>query len=167
MPEKLQHRRWFRWLRDILLFLVVLFAIQWWQTRDVVSGPAPSLTGPSLQGQTLSLQDYRGKPVLVHFWATWCPVCRLEDGSIDSMADDLPVLTVATTSGAPQEVRDYLDKEGLNMPVLLDGSGELAREWGVQGVPATFIVDADGQIDYATVGYSSELGLRVRMWLAR
>jgi peroxiredoxin len=54
----------------------------------------------------------------------------------------------------------------LSFTVLMDESGVLARRWGVRGVPATFIIDSEGRVDYAGQGYSTELGLRLRLWLA-
>ena len=63
-------------------------------------------------------------------------------------------------------MKRYLEENELQMPVMMDESGDLARHWNVNGVPATFVVDSEGNIDYATVGYSSELGLRARLMLA-
>jgi thiol-disulfide isomerase/thioredoxin len=105
--------------------------------------------------------------VLVHFWATWCPICRLEQDSIASIAADWPAITIATTSGSAEELSDYLREDGLTMPVLLDEHGEIARRWGVQGVPATFIVDGDNIIRHAGMGFATEIGLRLRLWLTR
>jgi len=158
--------RYWRWVRDALILLAVFLAIQWWQTRDMPRGEAPALVGVGLDGQPMALSAYRGSPVLVHFWATWCPVCRLENGSIASIAADHAVISVASTSGTAAEVRAFLAENELQMPVMMDESGELARHWNVQGVPATFVIDSAGLIDYATVGYSSEIGLRLRLALA-
>ncbi|MGB5453676.1 MAG: protein disulfide oxidoreductase [Sedimenticolaceae bacterium] len=157
--------RWWRWLRDIALLLLFFAAVQWWQARDLSKGPAPALVGHLSNGTPYQLDPAEG-PTLVHFWASWCPICRLEQDSIASIAGDSPVITVATTSGSPQEVEAYLAGEGLRMPVLMDEDGEIARSWGVSGVPATFVVDTGGDISHAGMGYSSELGLRLRLWLA-
>ena len=159
-------RRWLRWLRDIGLLVLVFVVIQWWQSRDLVEGPAPPLVGHLLDGSPYQLAATQ-RPVLVHFWATWCPVCRLEQDSIASIAADWPTITVATTSGSAEEVSGYLLEDGLTMPVLLDENGAIARRWGVQGVPATFIVDGDNHIRYAGMGYATEVGLRLRLWLTR
>lgn len=164
-PGGSRRPRWMRWLRDIVLLLLIFAAIQWWQARKLVKGPAPALAGHLTDGTPYQLDPGRG-PFLVHFWADWCPVCRVEQGSIASIAEDLPVMTVATTSGSPQEVVAYLAGQGLKMPVLMDEDGDIARSWGVSGVPASFVVDTDGDISHASMGYSSELGLRLRLWLA-
>ncbi len=158
--------RWRRWALDIVLVLAVIFGMHVWQTRNLPTGPAPVLQGVLLDGEETSLNDYRGKPVLVHFWATWCPICRTEEDSIDSLAEDYQVLTVASNSGEAAEIRKYLTDNGLSFPVLMDESGIKGVEWGVRGVPSSFIVDANGQIRHAAVGYTTELGLRFRMWLA-
>jgi thiol-disulfide isomerase/thioredoxin len=114
----------------------------------------------------MSLAAHQGRPVLIYFWAEWCPVCRFTSGSIASIAEDHAVLTVASTSGDVDEVRAYLQEKGLEMPVIMDESGDLARHWDVYGLPAVFIIDSQGRIDYAGMGYASEIGLRVRMALA-
>ena len=159
-------KRWLSWARDVAIALLVVFLFQWWQTKDIVSGIAPPLSGSLLNGQKVSLADYKGKPLLVHFWATWCPVCRTEDGSIDNLADDHQVLTVATNSGAAKEIERYLVQNKLDFPVLLDEDGELGGLWGIKGVPSSFILDSNGNIYSVTVGYTTEIGLRIRMWLA-
>ncbi len=158
--------RWRRWAMDILLVFVVVFVVHLWQTRDLPVGPAPKLQGMMLTGETKRLEDYRGAPVLVHFWATWCPVCRLEEGSIDNLAEDYPVLTIATGSGETAEIKKHLADNDLSFPVLMDESGVIGADWGIRGVPSSFIVDAQGQIRHVAVGYTTELGLRFRMWLA-
>ena len=159
-------RRWLRWLRDIVLLLLVFAGVQWWQARDLAQGAAPPLNGLLLDGTPWQLESAEG-PQLVHFWASWCPICRLEQDSIASLATDWPVITVATTSGTPDEVDAYLAEHELRMPVLMDEEGHIARQWGVDGVPATFVVDTDGNIRHAAMGYSTEWGLRLRLWLAR
>jgi len=157
--------RWLRWSRDFLLMLLVFQGVQWWYSRNLSGGPAPALSGEDLQGQHLSLTQFRGQPLLVHFWATWCSICRLEEGSIHALAQDYPVVTVATTSGNAQELRGYLQERGLSFSVVADESGDLARGWGVAGVPVSYIIDSQGNIAWAARGYSSGLGLRARLWL--
>lgn len=164
--HKQGRKRWVIWARDLALVFILVLLIQWWQTRNAATGPAPALTGIMLNGETLDLKDLRGNPVLVHFWATWCPVCRAEDGNIHDLAEDYQVLSIATNSGTAQEIRDYLNENEVDFPVMLDESGETGGLWGVNGVPSSFIVDSNGEIRSIAVGYTTEFGLRVRMWLA-
>ena len=86
---------------------------------------------------------------------------------INRLAADGRVLTVATQSGDAAEVAAYLEAESLTMPTLVDPDGKLAGLYGVLGVPATFIIDGDGEIRFRVLGLSSERGLRLRLWAAR
>jgi len=160
MPSR---KTYVRWLRDIALVVLVVLAVQWWQSRDMPRGQALPLAGPGLQGEPLSLAALKGKPVLVYFWANWCPVCGLTSGNIANIAEDYAVMTVASTSGDVAEVKAHLQEKQLQMPVMMDESGDLARRWDLYGLPAIFIVNSQGAIDYASMGYASELGLRLRL----
>ena len=160
-------RRYWPWLRDGAIALLLLLAIRAYQQRDLVRGVAPGLAGHTLDGAQVSLADYRGAPVLVRFWATWCGVCKAEQSSIDAVARGLPVLSVASQSGSANEVAAYVQSQmRIAHRVIADPEGSLARRFGVRTFPTTLVIDAKGEIRYAEVGYSTELGLRTRMWLA-
>lgn len=148
------------------LVVLVLGAVHLLQTRDTVSGQAPAFQARDLQGRPLALADFAGEPVLVHFWATWCPVCRFEEGSVDALAVDRPVVTVAVSSGSDEELMQYLEERQLDFPVINDPGGALAARYGVQGVPASFVIGPEGEIRFTSVGYTTGIGLRLRMWLA-
>lgn len=114
----------------------------------------------------VDLDSFLGSPVLVHFWATWCPVCRLSDHSINALAEDFEVVTVAMQSGSAGEVAKHLRQEGLSFPTIADPSAEIASRWGVAGVPTSFVLDGKGYIRFATVGHTTEWGLRGRLLAA-
>lgn len=158
--------RWRRWAFDIALILVVFLLVQWWQGRPLASGEAPPLAGVLLDGGRFDLAAGRERPILVHVWATWCPVCKLTDATIDGIARDHPVVTVAMQSGGAEEIRAYMRETGLAFPVIADPDAALASRWGVRAVPASFVVDTAGRIRYATVGASTGWGLRLRLWAA-
>jgi peroxiredoxin len=158
-------RHW-RWLRDASLALLLLLGIRAYQRRDMPSGRAPSLAGTDLRGDAVSLADYHGKPVLLHFWATWCGVCNAEQHNIDAVTRDLPTLSVASHSRSANEVSAFVNEHGIAQRVIVDEQGALANRFGVHAYPTTFIIDGDGMIRHVEVGYTTELGLRARMWLA-
>lgn len=164
--QRLRAWRHWRWLRDLALASVFVLGIRAYQQRDMPNGPAPALTGSDLHGEPVSLADYRGKPVLLHFWATWCGVCKAEQHNIDAVARDLPVLSVASQSGGASEIAAFVGEREVAPRVVVDEESVLARRFGVHAFPATFVIDADGEIRHAEVGYTTELGLRARMWLA-
>ena len=157
---------WRRWLLEAAVLAVVLVALRAWLVQGMAVGPAPPLRGVTLDGQAIDLQRMSARPVLVHFWATWCRICALEQASIEAIARDWPVITVAMQSGGDDAVRAFLAREGLAFPVLNDPEGRLARRFGVRGVPASFIVDRQGRIVFRERGYTTEAGLRARLWLA-
>jgi thiol-disulfide isomerase/thioredoxin len=165
--QRLRAWRWWPWLRDGALALLLLLGVRAYQLRDVARGDAPALAGIDLDGQPLSLEAYRGKPVLLHFWATWCGVCKAEQSNIDDLARALPVVSVASRSGEPSRVAAYVREHAIAPRVLVDRYGALAHRFGVHAFPTTFVIDAAGRIRHAEVGYTSELGLRLRMWLAK
>lgn len=164
-------KRW-NWRRvrgytlQVAIALVIIAGVRIWQQRDLVSGPAPARTGILLDGRTVAATVQAGQPMLVHFWASWCPVCALEQGSIESLARSYPTLTVAMQSGPDAEVAAHLRKEALTFPVLNDPKGAISTQWGVRAVPTSFIVDAQGRIRFVEVGYSTGIGLRLRLWWA-
>jgi thiol-disulfide isomerase/thioredoxin len=161
-------RTWphWRWLRDGALALLLLLGIRAYQQRDMPKGSVPPLAGSDLKGETVSLADYRGKPVLLHFWATWCGVCKAEQHNIDALARDLPVLSVASQSGGASEIASFVREHRIAPRVIVDEQSALASRFGVHAFPATFVIDAAGAIRHVEVGYTTELGLRLRMWLA-
>jgi peroxiredoxin len=163
-PSKPLSRRILGWIFEIALLILAVYLLHLWQTRDTVQGVAPPLSGSTLSGASFDLQDQRGKPLVVHFWATWCPICQLEVGSIDALAQDYPLISVAMQSGSEAAIKAYLKENDLSFPVISDPDGRLAANWGVRGVPTTFIIDEAGNIRFTEVGYTTGPGLRARLW---
>jgi peroxiredoxin len=159
--------KWRGYAIDVLLVVMLVAGIRAWQQRDMAGGAAPVLQGVTLAGQTYKLPAHPAQPVLVHFWAVWCSICRAEQDSIAAIAHDNPnVITVAMQSGKPEEVVRHMREQGIGFPVLNDPDGSLAGAWGVHAVPASFIVAPDGRIRFVEVGYTTGIGLRLRLWLA-
>jgi thiol-disulfide isomerase/thioredoxin len=166
LPQK--SRRWRQWAAEIALVVFVLFAIQWWQARDVPHGPAPAFTAPLANGGTVSLAEFGaahpGKTVAIYFWAEWCPICKLQQSSVEALREDWPVLTVAMQSGAAPAVAKLLRERGLDWPTAIDPDGSIAARYGLHAVPAFVVVDGQGQMRSVTVGYTTTLGMRLRLW---
>lgn len=155
---------------EALLIIAIVVAVQLWQARGLPAGPAPQLAGTLADGRAASLADAlkaaNGRPVLVAFWATWCPVCKAEEGNIAAVAHDWPLLSVAMQSGDAAAVARHLKERGLAFDAIVDADGRLAADWKVRGVPTHFIVDGRGIVRFQLVGYATEPGLRARLWWA-
>lgn len=132
--------------------------------RDIATGLAPNISVPQLSGENFDLYQNRDRPILIHFWATWCPVCKLEQTNIDNIAKDYAVITIAMQSGHDEEIRKFMQDEKLSFRVINDESGELSRLYAIRGVPVSFIVNKENKIDFVEVGYTTEIGLRLRLW---
>lgn len=156
----------YRWLIEIALIFIVLFSVRLWMQRDIVSGIAPNIESITLNGSLFNLYKYKKRPVLVHFWATWCPVCKLEQSNIENIAKELPVITIAMQSGDDEKLKMFMKDENLSFNVINDISGKLSQKYNIKGVPVSFIVNSDNKIEFTEVGYTTELGLRMRLWWA-
>ncbi len=161
----MKFRKPYKYLLEIGVIVAVVFAVQQYQKRNLISGPAPAYRAEMINGGVFDSQDIQGKPYILHFWASWCPVCRHEQDNIQSLNRDYHVVTVAMQSGNRDEVRDFLQKNSLSFMTLLDEHGNLASKFGVTGVPTSLVVDSQGNITFTEVGYTTEAGLRLRMWL--
>ncbi len=123
----------------------------------LVDGPAPPLAGATLDGDNFDLADHRGEVVLVNVWASWCVPCRREYPLLQQAQRELGPLGVQlvgiNTQDSDEEARAFLDGlGGENYPSVLDPDGRLAVEWGIFGVPETFVVDQDGRLVARHVG---------------
>ena len=163
---------WKSHLGTLVLAAVVMISVQTWQTRDVPDDQAPdfvlTFVQPDGTSKNSTLADWRarhpGQPVALHFWADWCPICRTEENSITRLTRDWPVLTVAMQSGPADNVLRVLQKRQLPWNAAVDERGTVMHSYGFKGVPAFVVIDANGQLRTPTMGYTTEFGMRLRLW---
>ncbi len=159
-------KRWVKWTLEILFFIVLYLALRGYMQRNMISGQAPDIQATTIEQQAFSLHASEAKPVLVHFWASWCGICKLEQDSIDALSKDYHVMTIAMQSGSDDEVKAYLQEHDLDFKVINDIDGTWVQRYGVAGVPASFVVNSQNEIVASEVGYTTPWGLRFRLWLA-
>lgn len=118
--------------------------------------PSVDFSLPPLEGENVALSDYRGSVVLLNFWATWCPPCREELPSMVRLQEELgdePFTILAVSLREDRDtVRSFLDENGFELPVLLDESGESGMQYGVRGIPTSYVVDTEGRVLAMLVG---------------
>jgi peroxiredoxin len=140
----------------LFLFLVAKQGPQ--SNRIIQQGDrAPEFRLSALDGKQVGLSDYRGKVVLVHFWATWCPPCVEELPVLDRMyrglaGRDLEVLAVSVDEGGADGVASFLKKNAVSLPVLLDPGASVAHSYGTFKFPETYILDRNGIVRYKVIG---------------
>ncbi len=119
-------------------------------------GAAPPLELQALDGSRHALADYRGRVVLVNFWATWCAPCRAEMPSIERLRRSLdgePFAVLAVNVGEDANaVRAFADSVTMRFPLLLDVDNRVTRDWGARALPTTFIIGPDGRVRYQAIG---------------
>ncbi|MCB8991675.1 MAG: TlpA family protein disulfide reductase [Ardenticatenaceae bacterium] len=116
-----------------------------------VGQAAYNFTAQDLEGNTISLSDYRGKPVMINFWATWCPPCRQElpdfEQAYQAYAEDELVILALNQDEPANLVESYFyDENGFSFTPLLDVGSTISRGYGVNSFPTTIFVDADGVV---------------------
>ncbi|WP_167620151.1 TlpA disulfide reductase family protein [Paracoccus ravus] len=154
-------------LRSLVLYTALLIGansalageIDWQAFKDgalaklsqTEPAPAPETEFTDPEGGTHSLKDYRGKVVLLNFWATWCAPCREEMPSLDALqaelgSEEFQVVAIAAGHNPPPAIKKFLTEAKVeNLPVLLDPRQTLAREMGVMGMPVTVLIDREGR----------------------
>ncbi|HEX9022099.1 MAG TPA: TlpA disulfide reductase family protein [Nitrospirota bacterium] len=118
---------------------------------------APEFRLPGRDGRMVSLSDFRGKVVLVHFWATWCPSCVEELPILDKLyrepsLKNLVLLAVSVDEDGADSVAPFMLRNKLSMPVLFDPGGAIAKFYGTYKLPETYIVDQQGVVRYKAIG---------------
>jgi peroxiredoxin len=165
-PVKRKKNKVLGWFFDAVVVIAIFVAIQMWMQRDMAGGEAIDFKAVTTSGESVALSDYRGKPLLLHFWASWCHYCNFEQSSITDISEDTPVLTVAFQSGSTTEVADFMKEKGISSWIaIVDEEGDISKSYGVSAVPATFIIDENGKIRFKTAGFTSKWGLKLRLWL--
>ncbi len=117
---------------------------------------APSFSLKDLNGNQVALHDYRGKPVLLFFWATWCISCKEDIVLLEKFSqgkrDQFEILTLVIDGEKEKRVKRVVEKYKINFPVLLDADEKIARAYGIWMIPTTFLINREGRMEGVIVG---------------
>ncbi|MDF2535288.1 MAG: alkyl hydroperoxide reductase [Bacillales bacterium] len=114
---------------------------------------APNFSLKNMQGQIVKLSDYKGKKIMVNFWATWCPPCKEEVPEIEKFHKDNPdIIILSVNIDTTKDIQGFIDEYQMTFPVLLDDNKEVSESYGTYKIPETFFINADGIVKYKRVG---------------
>ena len=121
-----------------------------------VNYPAPELALTTLEGDPISLTDYRDKIILVNTWATWCPGCEAEMPELQAYAEDhanegFQILAINAEENT-EEINSFIEKMGLSFPILLDAKKEVYRVFKSNHIPSSYVIDRSGTVRLAWHG---------------
>jgi thiol-disulfide isomerase/thioredoxin len=142
-------------IKSVLIITIVLNAYSYYQAQDLNNEKLP-----------LSNISLNNKPIMIHFWATWCPVCKIEAPNIQRVSKDYNVLTIASQSGSDEKIKEYLKNNNVDFKVINDYDNSYAKQFNITVFPTTLIYDKDKNLVSSEVGYTSTFGLYLRMWWA-
>jgi peroxiredoxin len=118
--------------------------------------PAPDFSLENIQGKMVNIRHYRGQVTLINFWATWCPNCREESPCLEKLSTQYSarglILFRIASKESRETVEKYLEKDSLNVPVLLDKTGKVGRLFSLWAHPTSYLIDRQGMVRYRAVG---------------
>jgi peroxiredoxin len=145
-----------------MLILAFAFGVVWLQSSKyeplTVGMAAPDFSLPDMNGQTRRLSDYRGKVVLLNFWATWCKPCKEEMPSMETLWDnfkseDFVMLAISMDRvTTKKDIPPFVESMRLTFPILTDSWGQTDKKYKLMGVPETYIIDRNGMLREKVIG---------------
>jgi thiol-disulfide isomerase/thioredoxin len=164
MKEKIK-----KYTKEGLIFVVTLVivmnALSYYRSLD--------LNKDKLDIDTFTLLDNtqymipQDKPIVIHFWATWCPTCKFEASNIEKISKDYEVITIAVQSGTKEEIDKYMNENKLTFKVVNDEDAFFSQKFNIKAFPTTLIYDKEKNIKFTEVGYTTTAGLYSRMALIK
>lgn len=153
------------YIKEIILFIFVmtLFAnvVSLYKSQDLNKEKLFLHSSKLIDNSTYTIRDE--KPIMVHIWATWCPVCKAEIDNIQRLSQYYEIITIAVNSGSDYTLNEYLKENNLDLKVINDKEGTLAKKLNIAVYPTTLIYDKNKNLVFSEVGYTSTLGLWMRM----
>jgi thiol-disulfide isomerase/thioredoxin len=154
-----------KYTKEIILFFIFITismnVISFYKSSDLNKEELKNINVTLLDSKNYKYPN--DKPILIHFWATWCPICKLEASNIQTISQNFEVLSIAVNSGNNSNIKKYMIDNGLNYKVLNDESGAFAKEFKIAVYPTTFIYDKNKKLVFSEVGFTSTFGLWIRM----
>ena len=154
-----------KYIKEIAIFFIIITI----SSNAISLYKSQSLTGEVLPLESVKLINNKiydiknDKPILVHIWATWCPVCKVEAPNIQTISEHFNVISIAVKSGSNEKLRNWLKDNDYTYNVINDEQGQLSSMFNITAFPTTLIYDKNKKLIFGEVGYTSTVGLWLRM----
>ena len=179
-------RRFNSYLGRLVLGLLMLVLLGLLPAQDIKTGqgelppapkvghPAPDFTLTDLEGNSVTLSDFRGKVIFINFWTQWCPPCRAEMPEIEAIYQEyqdkdvvvigVDILVSEIAKGYDEsEVRQFVQQGGYSWTFVLDTTGEVTRNYAITAIPTSFFVDKEGVIRAVNVGAMTKRAMESKL----
>ncbi len=155
------------YIAEFFILILIVWGVSKWQGRNLVgqNEEAPGFSLKTVTGLDISTESLKGKKTVIYFFSPWCSVCKLSSGNITSLKNsvkDINIIAIALSWEKPDDVQKFISDHNLDVPVIL-GDDEIGEKYKIEAFPTIYILDEKGRIINTLVGYTTELGLRIRL----
>ncbi len=159
-------------LIQVFIFFVIFHSISWLRELTLLdtdgTEPVPNVIVKSPQGEVINLSQYEGKPTIYYFWAPWCTVCKMSMPNLQDFhhdnKDKVNVVAVALSYESREEVVDFIEQNEFEFDYVL-GNMKVSEAFKIEGYPTYYIADEDGKLVSKSMGYTSEIGMKIRSFI--
>lgn len=148
-----------------VILIIVLNIVSFYKSQDLNKEKFPYEAFELIDGSTYTLD--KNRPLLVYFWATWCPICKFQSPNIEDLSKQYQVITFASQSGKKEEIQKYLKENNLTFKVVDDSYNDFAYRFNIKAYPTTLIYDRNKNLKFSDVGYTSSFSLKLKMWWSK
>ena len=149
-------------IKYFIIIIIALNVISYYKSQDLNNEKFPYEAFELIDGSTYILQN--DKPLLVYFWATWCPICKFQSPKIQELSKKYQVITIASQSGTKDEIKKYLKENNLNFPVVDDSYNDFAYRFNIKAYPTILIYDKNKNLKFSDIGLTSSFSLKLKIW---
>ncbi len=154
-----------KYTKETILFFILIFimsnAISLYRSTNLNKVPLELSKISLIENKYYTID--KTKPIMIHFWATWCPICKTEASNIQTISKNFQVISIATQSGNDNEIKKYQKENDVDFMVINDIDGSLSKKFNISVFPTTIIYDKNQKVAFSDVGYSSTWSLWLKM----
>ena len=155
-------------LKLIVMIFIIANIVSYIKKPKLQNQHIPDLNLTLINKTKLSLVSHtEGKPFILYFWGSWCPICKMESPVIDKLSKEYTVLTIAVNSGSDEDIKAYMKKRNLHFPILNDKNGNLSTKFKVNTFPTIFVYNNKGVSTFTEVGYTTSASLKLKIWISQ